>query len=93
MERGPEISPPILNAWLGDRLLITYMCGPDIDLDDVDRMATGQSEARVELLYLDQIGTYGIAVKKEAEGSLEFIPWGAVLRIVGIEPTEPDDAV
>jgi hypothetical protein len=93
MERGPEISPPVLNAWLGDRLLITYMTGPDIDLDDVGRTATGQPEARVELLYLDQIGTYGIAVKKEADGSSEFIPWGALLGIVSIEPAEPDSAV
>jgi hypothetical protein len=93
MERGPEISPQILNAWLGDRLLITYMIGPDIDLDDVGKTLTDQPEARVELLYLDQIGTYGIAVKKEVDGSPEFIPWGAVLRIVGIELTEPNGAV
>ena len=90
---GWEPSPPVLNDWLGKRLLITYMTGPDVDLEDADRAATDQLQARTELLYLDQVGTFGIAVKKVTEGKPEFISWGALLAIQDITPAEPDDDV
>ena len=90
---GWEPSPPVLNDWLGKRLLIKYMTGPDVDLEDADRAVTDQLQARTELLYLDQVGTFGIAVKKVAEGKPEFISWGALLAIQDITPAEPDDDV
>jgi hypothetical protein len=88
-----ELSPQVLNDWLGYRLLIKYITGPDVDPEDADRAVTGQTEARTELLYLEQIGAYGVVVKKVAEGSPEFIPWGAVLAILDVRPSESDDAV
>ena len=88
-----ELSPQVLNDWLGYRLLVKYLTGPDVDPEDADRAVTGQTEARTELLYLEQIGSYGVVVKKVAEGSPEFIPWGAVLAILGVRPSESDDAV
>ena len=51
---------------------------------------TGQPEARTELLYLEEIGAYGVVVKRVAEGRPEFIPWGALLDLGS---TNPDDAV
>jgi hypothetical protein len=92
-ELDRELTPQVLNEWLGERLLIKYMTGPDIDLEDVDRTVTGQPQARTELLYLDQVGTHGIAVKKVAEGKPEFLPWGAVLAIQDIKRDESDDVV
>jgi hypothetical protein len=91
VDRG--LSPQVLNDWLGERLLVKYMTGPDVDSEDADRTVTGRPEARTELLYLDQIGAYGVVVKKAVEGRSEFIPWGAVLAILDIRPTEPDDDV
>ena len=88
-----ELSPQVLNDWLGDRLLVKYMTGPDADPEGADRTVTGQAEARTELLYLEQIGVYGVVVKKVAEGSSEFIPWGALLAILDIRSAEPDDVV
>ena len=88
-----EPTPRVLNDGLGKRLLIKYMTGPDVDLEDVDRTVTGQPQARTELLYLDQIGTFGITVKKVAEGKPEFISWGALLAIQDITSAEPDDDV
>jgi hypothetical protein len=88
-----ELSPQVLNDWLGYRLLVKYLTGPDVDPEDADRAVTGQTEARTELLYLEQIGAYGVVVKKVAEGSPEFIPWGAVLAILDVTPAESDDAV
>jgi hypothetical protein len=70
-----------------------YLTGPDVDPEDADRTVTGQTEACTELLYLEQIGAYGVVVKKVAEGSPEFIPWGAVLAILDVRPSESDDAV
>ncbi len=89
MER--DLTPQVLNDWLGGRLLVRYMTGPDVDVEDLDKTVTGQPEARTELLFLDQIGAYGIVVKKEVEGNPEFIPWGAVLAIQSVGPVEPDD--
>jgi hypothetical protein len=74
VEQDP--TPRILNDWLGERVLIEYLTGPDIDLEDLDRMVGGHLQARTELLYLEQVGSYGIAVKKVEEGKLEFIGWG-----------------
>ena len=88
-----ELSPQVLNDWLGDRLLVKYMTGPDADPEGADRTVTGQAEARTELLYLEQIGVYGVVVKKVAEGSPEFISWGALLAILDIRSAEPDDVV
>ena len=88
-----ELSPQVLNDWLGDRLLVKYMTGPDADPEGADRTVTGQAEARTELLYLEQIGVYGVGVKKVAEGSSEFIPWGALLAILDIRSAKPDDVV
>ena len=88
-----ELSPQVLNDWLGYRLLVKYITGPDVDPEDADRTVTGQTEARTELLYLEQIGAYGVVVKKVAEGSPEFIPCGAVLAILDVRPAESDDAV
>ena len=88
-----ELSPQVLNDWLGYRLLVKYITGPDVDPEDADRAVTGQTEARTELLYLEQIGAYGVVVKKVAEGSPEFIPWGAILAILDPRPAESDDAV
>lgn len=88
-----ELSPQVLNSWLGDRLLVKYMTGPDADPEGADRTVTGQAEARTELLYLEQIGVYGVVVKKVAEGSPEFIPWGALLAILDIRSAKPDDVV
>jgi hypothetical protein len=45
------------------------------------------------LLYLEEIGAYGVVVKKVAEGRPEFIPWGALLAILDIRSTKPDDVV
>jgi hypothetical protein len=45
------------------------------------------------LLYLEEIGAYGVVVKKVAEGRPEFIPWGSLLAILDIRSTKPDDAV
>jgi len=69
------------------------MTGPDTDPEGADRTVTGQPEARTELLYLEEIGAYGVVVKKVAEGSPEFIPWGALLTILDIRSAKPDDAV
>ena len=88
-----ELSPQVLNDWLGHRLLVKYMTGPDADPEDADRTVTGQPEARTELLYLEEIGAYGVVVKKVAEGRPEFIPWGALLAILDIRSAKPDDAV
>jgi hypothetical protein len=88
-----ELSPQVLNNWLGDRLLVKYMTGPDADPEGADRTVTGQAEARTELLYLEQIGVYGVVVKKVAEGSPEFISWGALLAILDIRSAKPDDVV
>jgi hypothetical protein len=88
-----ELSPQVLNDWLGDRLLIKYMTGPDADPEGADRTVTGHAEARTELLHLEQIGVYGVVVKKVAEGSPEFIPWGALLAILDIRSAKPDDVV
>ena len=89
MEQDP--TPRILNDWLGERVLIKYLTGPDIDLEDLDRMVRGHLQARTELLYLEQVGSYGIAVKKVEEGKLEFIGWGALLAIQDVKPVEPDE--
>jgi hypothetical protein len=78
---------------MGDRLLVKYMTGPDADPEGADRTVTGRPEARTELLYLEEIGAYGVVVKKVAEGSPEFIPWGALLAILDIRSAKPDDAV
>ena len=88
-----ELSPQVLNDWLGERLLVKYMTGPDADPEGADRPVTGQAEARTELLYLEEIGAYGVVVKKVAEGRPEFISWGALLGILDISSTKPDDAV
>jgi hypothetical protein len=88
-----ELSPQVLNDWLGERLLVKYMTGPDADPEGADRTVTGQPEARTELLYLEEIGAYGIVAKKVTEGRPEFISWGALLGILDISSTRPDDAV
>jgi hypothetical protein len=88
-----EHSPQVLNDWLGERLLVKYMTGPDADPEGADRTVTGQPEARTELLYLEEIGAYGIVVKKVTEGRPEFISWGALLGILDIRSTKPDEAV
>jgi hypothetical protein len=88
-----ELSPQVLNDWLGDRLLVKYMTGPDADPEGADRPVTGQPEARTELLYLEEIGAYGVVVKKVTEGRSEFISWGALLGILDIGSTKPDDVV
>ncbi len=88
-----ELSPQVLNDWLGDRLLVKYMTGPDADPEGADRPVTGQPEARTELLYLEEIGVYGVVVKKVTEGSSEFISWGALLGILDTRSTRPDDVV
>jgi hypothetical protein len=64
----PGLSPQLLNDWLGERLLVKYMTGPDADPEGADRTVRGQAEARTELLYLEEVGTYGVVVKKVAEG-------------------------
>jgi hypothetical protein len=69
------------------------LTGPDTDPEGADRTVMGQLEARTELLYLEEIGAYGVVVKKVAEGSPEFIPWGALLAILDIRSAKPDDAV
>ncbi len=91
MDRG--LSPQVLNDWLGGRLLVKYLTGPDADPEGADRTVAGQPEARTELLYLEEIGAYGVVVKKVAEGRPEFIPWGALLAILDIRSAKPDDAV
>ena len=88
-----ELSPQVLNDWLGDRLLVKYMTGPDADPEGADRTVTGQPEARTELLYLEEIGAYGVVVKKVTEGRPEFISWGALLAILDIRSTKPDNVV
>ena len=89
-----ELTPQILGHWLGEQLLIKYMTGPDIvDPDDLDKTVTDRPQARTELLYLAQVGTYGIVVKKVAEGQPEFISWSAVLALQDIKAAEPDDEV
>jgi hypothetical protein len=69
------------------------MTGPDADPEGADRPVTGQPEARTELLYLEEIGTFGVVVKKVTEGRPEFIPWGALLAILDVGSPKPDDAV
>jgi hypothetical protein len=88
-----RLTPQALNEWLGERLLIKYLTGPDPDPEDLDRMLTEQPQARTELLYLEQVGMFGILVKKVAEGKPEFISWGAVLGIQDIRAAEPDDVL
>ena len=65
-----ELSPQVLNDWLGYRLLVKYITGPDVDPEDADRTVTGQTEARTELLYLDQIGAYGELSTRADAGAL-----------------------
>ena len=88
-----ELSPRVLNDWLGERLLVKYITGPDADPEGADRTVTGRPEARTELLYLEEIGAYGIVVTKVTEGRPEFISWGALLGLLDIRSTKPDDAV
>jgi hypothetical protein len=88
-----ELSPRVLNDWLGERLLVKYITGPDADPEGADRTVTGRPEARTELLYLEEIGAYGIVVKKVTEGRPEFISWGALLAILDIGSTKPDEVV
>jgi hypothetical protein len=90
-----ELTSQVSSDWLGYRLLIKYLTGPDpdIDPDDIGRTLTGPLQARTELLHLVQIGTFGIVVKKVLEGNPEFISCGAVLTIQDVSPVEPDDVV
>lgn len=80
-----EPTPRVLRDRLGDWLLIKYTTGPDLDLEDFGRTVTNEAQARTELLYLDQIGAYGIVARKVAEGSPAFISWGAILRIQDVK--------
>ena len=76
--RGPRTIPQESNDWVGDRLLVRYMAGPDADPEGADRTVTDQPEARTELLYLEEIGAYCVVVKEVLEKPWNTAPTALV---------------
>lgn len=84
----------VLMNWLGHRVVVKYLAGPDepADPEDEKGLARSQPEARSGVFQLHRIGQVGIEVANTLENAasdrVTLIPWGAILSIRGSTPQE-----
>lgn len=85
-------------SWLGHRVVVKYVSGPDepADPEDEKGLARGQTEARSGICELHRVGDVGIEVantlEEAASDRVTLIPWGAILSIRGSTPQERGEA-
>ena len=79
----------ILMEWLGHRVVIKYLAGPEepMDPDDEKGIARAQLETRSGVFELHRIGQVGIEVSNSREDATQdrvtLIPWSAILSVRG----------
>lgn len=84
----------VLMEWLGHRVVIKYLAGPDepMDPDDPKGIAHAHLETRSGVFELHRIGQIGVEVSNTIEEAKDdrvtLIPWGAILSIRGSTPNE-----
>ncbi|MGB3634149.1 MAG: hypothetical protein WA982_08925 [Rubrobacteraceae bacterium] len=80
--------------WLGHRVVVKYLAGPNepMDPDDDKGIAHAPLETRSGVFELHRIGQVGIEVgntlEERKEDRVTLIPWGAILSIRGSTPQE-----
>lgn len=88
----------VLVSWLGHRVVVKYVSGPDepADPEDEKGLARGQTEARSGIFELHRVGDVGIEVANTLEDAasdrVTLIPWGAIPSIRGSTPQERGEA-
>lgn len=81
MEKGT-----VLSEWLGYGVFITYMSGPNLNVDEPTKSVKGEPEAITASFLLEKCGDWGIEVKRSADTPTTFMSWGAVMYIQGPPP-------
>ncbi len=98
---SPKASPgrqqqtdSVLMSWVGHRVVVKYLSGPDEPADPGDEkgLVRGEPEARSGVFQLRRFGQIGIEVANTLEDSandrVTLIPWSAILSLRGTTPAE-----
>ena len=92
--RNQQRADSVLLNWLGHRVVVKYIAGPDepADPEDGKGLVRGRLESRSGVFQLHRIGQVGIEVANTLEDAatdrVTLIPWGAVLSVRGSTPEE-----
>jgi hypothetical protein len=84
LERAHTVpTPATVYKWVGKWVLIKYMTGPSLNTEDLDEVVTGPPQARTGLYSLQEVSSLGIVAVRNDKDPGAFIPWSAVLVVVG----------
>ncbi len=76
----------VLSDWLGYWVFISYMSGPNLDIEEPTKPIRDQPQAVTTSFLLEDYGQLGIEVKRNPADPTIFMSWGAVLHIQGPPP-------
>ncbi len=77
---------PVLSDWVGYWVFISYLSGPNLDVEDPAKPVRDQPQAVTASFLLENYGQLGIEVKRNPTEPTIFMSWGAVLHIQGPPP-------
>ncbi len=83
---GSTAQDSVLSDWVGYWVFISYMSGPNLDIEEPAKPVRDQPQAVTASFFLENYGQLGIEVKRNLADPTIFMSWGAVLHIQGPPP-------
>jgi hypothetical protein len=94
---------PLLDEWVGGKVFLRYLGTPNPDEEKIDELANdpgaltlhSRLEVCSEYVFFERYDQFGIEVRDHPDRESEhanriFLPWGAVLSILGKPPGTDD---
>lgn len=85
-DRGPGTSAPVISEWVGYWVFISYMSGPNIDMEEPTKPVKARPEVVTTSFYLENYGPLGLEVKRNEGDPTIFMAWSSILYIQGPPP-------
>ncbi len=77
---------PVLSDWVGYWVFISYLSGPNLDIEEPAKVVKDQPQAVTASFLLENYGQLGIEVKRNLTDPTIFMSWGSVLHVQGPPP-------
>jgi hypothetical protein len=74
---------PVLSDWVGYWVFISYISGPNLDIEEPTKAVRNQPQAVTTSFLLEDYGQLGIEVKRNPTDPTIFMSWGSVLHVQG----------